>query len=166
MKKRFILSDNRTVVEYTEKNVTGKSIVLIDGVPAIKKSKGIYVDMSTGKEGEIIQITKKLVAESFLVFKNEEFLISEKISTTQAVISSLPFILIIALGNIPGTYIVGGAIGGAIGAVGSYTILNIFKSDKETSKQNILAFLIIILTLFAAFCVGQLIIFLVLQMVI
>ena len=108
-------------ITYEESFWTGKKTLYLEGKELEKYSKNVFIYKDCGgKEIEII--TKGNVYTGLsLMIDNELIELSPKLKWYEIIFSLLPFILIMIWGNVPSLCaiipIVGGAIGGIVGAI-------------------------------------------------
>jgi len=142
---------------YTESFWTGKKTLKINGVDAKPLSKKEFLI-----NGEKFLIKGSVYTGISIHVNNEPIEVSPKPKWYEVVLSLIPVLFLLTWGNSPDLCaifpVIGGAIGGAIGALFSLTSLHLMKKAKSPIFKILVGIGIFALTLLVSFVLAILLI--------
>lgn len=122
MKKEIKTQDGKTII-YEESFWIGKRTIVINGKTLDKVSKNVYTD---GSNDYVIKGNQFFGLS--IINNNEIYVIYEKLNAFQIILACIPLIMVF----------IGGAIGGALGALGFFVIILAIRCYKNSILVNII----------------------------
>ena len=148
--KRIVQDSAYGEIICTESFWTGKKTLTINGVDAQPISKTEFA-----QEGKKVVITGSLLFGLKLQIDNDTVVVSSKPKWYEIALAVLPLIFLLTWGNSATLCsvfpVVGGAIGGALGGVGSMTSLLLMRNAKSVPAKLLIGIGVLLATLLIAF---------------
>ncbi|MBR2902039.1 MAG: hypothetical protein IKC38_02335 [Clostridia bacterium] len=155
--KEFVQHPIYGEIVYNESFLTGKKTLTINGVDAQPVSKNEF----TVEGKKVVIVGSHLVGIKILI-NNVAIEVSPKPKWYEIVFAVLPLIFLLTWGNSVALCsifpVVGGAIGGALGGIGSITSLFLMKNAKSLIAKLLIGIGAFVVTVLIAFALALLII--------
>ena len=155
--KEFVQHPIYGEIVYNESFLTGKKTLTINGVDAQPVSKNEFT-----VEGKKVVIVGSHLMGIKILINNVAIEVSPKPKWYEIVFAVLPLIFLLTWGNSVALCsifpVVGGAIGGALGGIGSITSLFLMKNAKSLIAKLLIGIGAFVVTVLIAFALALLII--------
>lgn len=140
-------------ITYTESFLTGKKGLIINGIEAQPVSKKEFMF-----EEKKATINGSFYSGVNLCIEDETIELSPKPQWYEIILAILPAIFLLTWGNIASLCaifpVIGGAIGGALGAAGSITSFMLIKKTKSIIVKVLIGFGVFTITILIAFALA------------
>ena len=137
-------------IVYEEGFWSGKKSITVNGTRALSTSKKTFI-----LNGQTMVISGNFYTGINLIINGESIVLSPKPKWYEVVLSVIPVLFLLTWGNVPELCaifpVVGGGIGGAIGAVFSLSSLSLMKKAQSPLRKVIIGVGMIAVTLLVAF---------------